>query len=403
MKVDNWLINLHQLFINPNQLLLKDPVPVKKVFFLSVFLLVLFEIANVYFIMPMPGSQGMNSIGLAYFFYSWRWIFRIGLGIVALFSLWQSRFKRPWGPAIALLIWGCITYSFNFQMTAERMFIQPELVMKATEENEVALKRLVIGVSHNGEASAYPIQFMAYHHQVRDVVGGQPVMVTYCNVCRTGRVFEPKIAGRNENFRLVGMNHFNAMFEDASTKSWWRQENGEAIAGPLKGQVLPEMACAQMTLKQWLKYHPNSKVMQADSTYAGEYKHQRNFENGNKKGKLTRTDTLSWKDKSWVVGINIGKVSKAFDWNVLKEKGIINDQVGDTPILLALAKDGKSFMAFERPNGKKFSLKNDTLSTSTDRYNWLGKSLNPSTPDLKNVAAYQEFWHSWKTFHGDAR
>jgi hypothetical protein len=37
------------------------------------------------------------------------------------------------------------------------------------------------------------------------------------------------------------MDHFNAMFEDSQTKSWWRQVNGEAIAGPLKGKTLPEI------------------------------------------------------------------------------------------------------------------------------------------------------------------
>ena len=38
----------------------------KKVFTLGVFGLVLFEIANVYFIMPMPGSQRMRSIDMAF-------------------------------------------------------------------------------------------------------------------------------------------------------------------------------------------------------------------------------------------------------------------------------------------------------------------------------------------------
>ena len=44
----------------------------KKIFLIGVIGLIVFEIANVYFIMPMPGSQQMNSIGAAYFFYKWR-------------------------------------------------------------------------------------------------------------------------------------------------------------------------------------------------------------------------------------------------------------------------------------------------------------------------------------------
>lgn len=375
----------------------------KALFYLCVLFLLVFEIANVYFIMPMPGSQQMQSIDLAYFLYSSRWFIRIGLVLLAAFAFWRARFKRLWIPAIALLPLAYIVYQFNFKMTAERMFIQPKLVMNSSKDNEVELKRVILGVSYNGEASAYPIQYMAYHHQVRDVVGGQPVMVTYCNVCRTGRVFEPKVKGQNEEFRLVGMDHFNAMFEDSRTKSWWRQENGEAIAGPLKGEVLPELSCEQMTLRQWLKYHPNSKIMQPDTTYKEEYAHQKNYENGNKKGKLTRTDSLSWKDKSWVVGIQVGENSKAFDWNELKKKKVLNEEVGTTPVVIALAKDGKSFTAFERPDAEKFSLRNDTLLRGEQRYNWLGKALDDGGIDLKKLNAYQEFWHSWRTFHGDAR
>ena len=52
------------------------------------------------------------------------------------------------------------------------------------------------------------------------------------------------------------MDHFNAMLEDNTTKSWWRQVTGEAVAGKLKGQQLPEVYSTQTTLKHWLELHP---------------------------------------------------------------------------------------------------------------------------------------------------
>ena len=106
--------------------------------------------------------------------------------------------------------------------------------------------------------------FLGYHHHIQDVVGGSPVLVTYCTVCRTGRVFEPVVNGKQETFRLVGMDHFNAMLEDATTKSWWRQATGEAVSGKLKGQKLPEVFSTQTLLATWLLLHPASKIMQAD-------------------------------------------------------------------------------------------------------------------------------------------
>ena len=38
---------------------------------------------------------------------------------------------------------------------------------------------MVMTVAHAGEAAAYPIRQLAYHHVVQDVVGGLPVVVTY--------------------------------------------------------------------------------------------------------------------------------------------------------------------------------------------------------------------------------
>ena len=38
---------------------------------------------------------------------------------------------------------------------------------------------LVLAVDKNGEAAAYPIRLMGYHHIVHDVVGKVPIVVTY--------------------------------------------------------------------------------------------------------------------------------------------------------------------------------------------------------------------------------
>jgi len=38
---------------------------------------------------------------------------------------------------------------------------------------------MVLAVQHNGEAAAYPVRLMAYHHLVQDTVGGTPIVATY--------------------------------------------------------------------------------------------------------------------------------------------------------------------------------------------------------------------------------
>jgi hypothetical protein len=375
----------------------------KKYFWLGLLGLFLFEMANVYFIMPMPGSQRMNSINIAYFLYKWRWIFRALFGIMIIMGLSRSKWKRKWVLAIPLILVALVIYMANFKMAADAMFRQPhQLLFTNANKNKVDSNRLVLGVSMNGEAKAYPIQFLGYHHHIQDTVGGKAIMVTYCTVCRTGRVFEPVVNGKKEKFRLVGMDHFNAMLEDATTKSWWRQATGEAITGKLKGQKLPEIFSTQTSLAHWLVLNPNSLILQADPAFIKSYDSTRKFETGASRSSLTGTDTLSWKDKSWVIGIKAGTERKAYDWNQLKKERIIHDRLGNTDLLIVLAKDDKSFFSFERPDNGRFSLINDTIVYKNRHFRMDGKGIDTAA-SLKPVPAYQEFWHSWRSFNKDTK
>lgn len=371
----------------------------KKIFYLGFIGLLLFEILNVYLIMPMPGSQQMNSIDVAYFLYKWRWVFRGFFAVALLIGLFNTNWKRKWTVAIPLLILAVVIYMANFNMAADHMFYKPEKVLLATAAtNKVDSNRLIIGVVNNGEAKAYPIRFLGYHHQVQDTVGGKPLLITYCTVCRTGRVYEPLVNGKPEQFRLVGMDHFNAMLEDATTKSWWRQVTGEAITGKLKGQHLPEFFSTQTSLTKWLELNPNTFVMQEDPSFKDEYDTTGKFESGKSKSKLTGTDSLSWKEKSWVIGIKSGKERKAYDWNQLMSQRIIYDQLDGKNIIVVLAKDDKSFFAFENPGTNNFILNNDTLTQNNIQYSINGKGITGNVA-LKPLPAYQEFWHSWRSFN----
>jgi hypothetical protein len=372
----------------------------KNLFYVGVVGLLLFEIANVYFIMPMPGSQRMNSLDLAYFLYTWRWAFRTVFSGLILAGVVPAIRQSKWVALVAILLVAGVGYAFNFQMAADHMFYQPGSVqLQSGQKNKVEADREILGIEMNGQAKAYPIQFIGYHHQVLDTLNGQPIMVTYCTVCRTGRVFKPMVHGKPAMFRLVGMDHFNALFEDAATRSWWRQANGEAIAGKLKGDTLPELFSEQMTLKQWLALHPNSLIMQPDTPFNERYAKMSNYERGKGSSDLTRMDSLSWKDKSWVVGLTVGKQAKAYDWNRLKKERLIHDTLANWPVLLVLARDNRSFFAYERPTTKAhFVLRRDTLSDGNQTYSLAGRSLS-SGPNLTRIPAHQEFWHSWQTFH----
>jgi len=372
----------------------------KKLFYVAVALLVVFELANVWFIMPLPGSQRVRSIDIAYALHEWRWIVRGSLGVIiaaALPFVWRApRSARVWATTSLVALSG-IVYLANVRMAADQIFIAPtSLDLQPASHNKVPASALVVGVSLAGEARAYPVRFLGYHHQVRDSVGGRPILVSYCTVCRTGRVFDPVVDGRAESFRLVGMDHFNAMFEDRTTGSWWRQANGEAIVGPRKGTTLREIESRQVKLSEWLGLHPRSLVMQADSALAERYPKDDDYETGKSRKTLTGTDTVSWHDKAWVVGVSVGGESKAYDWNRLRRERVVNDDVGGTPVVLALASDDASFFAYRRADTTRYVLRADSLVSGNRAY-FLGGDGEAGV--LTPMQASQEFWHSWRTFH----
>jgi hypothetical protein len=373
----------------------------KSLFYIGVFGMILFEIANVFFIMPMPGSQEMKSIDVAYFLYKWRWYFRVFFLLLLVYGFVGAMWKRKWIPLIFTGLAAMVIYIFNFQMSADHMFYQPsKLIMVNATENQVDSQRLVIGVVVNEEAKAYPIQFLGYHHQVIDTIGGKPAIITYCTVCRTGRVYEPTVNGKAEKFRLVGMDHFNAMLEDVGTKSWWRQATGEAVSGKLKGTFLPEIFSTQTSLETWLSLHPNAKIMQADPTFKSSYDTLFLYERGLSRRKLTGTDSLSWQKKSWVVGVKINHQARAYDWNQLKKEKLIEDTLSGKEMFILLAADSSSFFAFEK-SGLKGSvvIEKDTIALGKKHFRLDGTGID-TTMNLLKVQAYQEFWHSWKAFQG---
>jgi hypothetical protein len=298
---------------------------------------------------------------------------------------------------------------FNYKFLAEKMFYIPKhKILVPVSDNKISPLQLVIGIEQNGEAKAYPIEIIGYHHQVQDTIGGSPVLITYCTVCRTGRAFSPFVEEKFQHFRLVGMDHFNAMFEDELTKSWWRQVNGEAVAGPLKGNYLKEIFTHQMTLAEWISYYPNTLILQPDSSFLEKYKGLKGFDEGSIDSDLERRDSGSWEKKSWIIGISLNHFSRAYDWNDLLKQKVINDSIHNTPVVLALHNDNSSFSCWKSMVGDSVLVfvRNDSLERLQDLqsgslwdYTGVCRVGYFKGKQLQTVQAYQEFWHSWKTFH----
>jgi hypothetical protein len=56
---------------------------------------------------------------------------------------------------------------------------EPAYVTRENSSPNITNDSYVLGVANNGEARAYPLDMMWYHHIANDTVGGEPWLVTY--------------------------------------------------------------------------------------------------------------------------------------------------------------------------------------------------------------------------------
>jgi len=116
-----------------------------------------------------------------------RWaIFATPLALVLSFALvlWLWRDARRWWRKTLLafvLVPMLVATWFSRQNHFEWMFkpLPKPAYAKVHDAGFVTESDVVMAVVNNGEAAAYPVRLMAYHHLVHDVVGDTPIVATY--------------------------------------------------------------------------------------------------------------------------------------------------------------------------------------------------------------------------------
>ncbi len=104
------------------------------------------------------------------------------VGLVCAFKLWRS--TRGWVRKSLLAFAGLLLVGFAIlarENHFEWMFHplpQPGYV-EAAKARHVQGGDMVLSIEIGGDARAYPVPLLAYHHLVNTTVGGEPVVATY--------------------------------------------------------------------------------------------------------------------------------------------------------------------------------------------------------------------------------
>lgn len=379
-------------------------------YWLGFLLVVVPTAAAVYLSQPLPGSQELDSLRLAWQLDRARPWTEIGGALLLLAGL-ALAFRTP-GRRVAkgflvagALAAGALLWLAHFRLTPASWFQPPETVLFATGTSDaLPPATLVMGIVHRGEARAYPIRLLAYHHRVLDTIGGEPVLVTYCTMCRTAKAFLPRAAGRELTFDLVGAFRYNSVYEDRETGSWWYQANATAVAGPLAGERLDELLVDQMTLSEWLALHPGSPVFQPDPAFADGYR-MYGFDTFD-----TRRENPARGERwQWVVGVTHDGAARAYPWSVLARDRLLVDDLEGLPLALHLRADGISYRAWDRridgaPLALELDPEGDLLvdpgSGTRFGFDGVGRGGALDGRRLRQVPATLEFRHSFEGFSG---
>lgn len=138
----------------------------------------------VWYIQPFR-PQTARTVAISYALKSWSPIITVLATALALwlsFTLWRARtgvLRRL--ALLVVLVPALLATWFARQNHFEWMFapISTVAYASASEADFINEKDMVMAIEVNGEAVAYPVRQMAYHHVVNDVVGGKPITATY--------------------------------------------------------------------------------------------------------------------------------------------------------------------------------------------------------------------------------
>lgn len=136
-----------------------------------------------YFIRPFV-AQTPRGLEVSYVLRTWGPLLTVLLlaaGLVCAAQLWSGgRWLRRLGVIVAVLFLGGMALAARW--SPEESYFQPlpePGFIEASRATHVEPTDMVLGVVMGGQAKAYPVRLLAYHHLVNDELGGAPLVATY--------------------------------------------------------------------------------------------------------------------------------------------------------------------------------------------------------------------------------
>ena len=219
---------------------------------------------------------------------------------------------------------------------------------------------LVLGYESGDEAFAYPINILNFHEMVNDVIGGDPVLITYCPLCVSGVVFSRAVDGQTLTFgNTSALYQSDLVMYDHQTGTYWFQVAGEAVVGTMTGSHRDSLPSAPMPWGRWKSLHPDTLLL---TGVEGDWKPFCAASYGNRIGsgyqEIVNDEQFAFpvdKEKldgrlpagEMVLTVETGGAMTAFPLTAIGE-GAVNAEVGSEVVVVFTEAGGLSVAAFSR-------------------------------------------------------
>ena len=284
-------------------------------------------------------------------------------------------------------------------------------LLQADEADYLKPDDRVFGVEINGDARAYPLRIMDWHEMVNDVVGGQPVSLSYCTLCRTGILFQTTVEDRAFTFGSSGLVfRSNKLMYDHQTESLWKQVTGEPVVGRLanSGIQLKMLPSVVTTWQEWKRRHPQTLVLSTETGYDRDY----SLPSGNYANYYASPGTMfpvRQRDdrvppKTEVFALVVNGEPKAYVLENLRRETILNDTLGGENLVLVTHPETGAVRAYLRGvrRFQSFGASPDVLQAQ-DGSAWSvteeALTGQQSGERLPRVAGHLSYWFAWYLFY----
>jgi hypothetical protein len=288
----------------------------------------------------------------------------------------------------------------------------------------------VVAFELNGDARAYPLQILIWHEIVDDVVGGTPVVVTFCPLCNTAIAFDRRVDGLPVRFGTTGNLRRSdlVMWSDDPGETWWQQITGDAIVGDLVGHQLTSLPAEIVSFVDFKTTYPHGGVLSRETGHPRGYGSNPyvGYDNVSSSPFLYSGPTDSrLPPMERVVTVELNGVTVAYPFSKLTQVHVVNDVVGGTPLVvfhqggtvsaldgpvIAASRDVGAAAAFGRElDGTllTFSVHDDRFVDTQTSSTWdiLGNATDGKLAGkrLHPVVSANHFWFAWAVFKPDTR